>query len=144
MFHKIVKIEPLKKLCLMAEFLDGTVKKYDMNHMLCVYPPFEELVKIEGLFEQVQIDMGGHAISWNEDLDLSSEEIWTNGEQIRENPIDFKRALATELSKAQEAVGMTQTELAEKVGIDGSEIYQVRRKAPIFRYGDIRRLICND
>lgn len=30
-----------------------------------------------------------------------------------------------ELSKAQESSGMTQEELADKVGIDGSEIYQI-------------------
>lgn len=41
---------------------------------------YGDLVEVEGIFKWVWIDMGGYAISWNEDLDLSLEEIWVNGE----------------------------------------------------------------
>lgn len=47
---------------------------------------------------------------------------WRND---REKIVNLKRNVAMELSKAQESSGMTQEELADKVGIDGSEIYQI-------------------
>lgn len=42
---------------------------------------FEKLKEKE-LFEKVKVDVGGYGISWNEDIDLSCEEIWENGEII--------------------------------------------------------------
>jgi hypothetical protein len=37
---------------------------------------------IPGLFELVRVDMGGYGIVWNENLDLSSEDIWHDGTPI--------------------------------------------------------------
>ncbi len=33
-------------------------------------------------FEDVYVDVGGHGIVWNDDLDLSSDELWENGVQV--------------------------------------------------------------
>ena len=35
----------------------------------------------------MQVDTGGYGISWSDDLDLSSDELWTNG-KIIETPYD--------------------------------------------------------
>ena len=34
------------------------------------------------MFENVEVDAGGYGISWNDDLDLSCDEIWEHGEPI--------------------------------------------------------------
>ena len=34
---------------------------------------------IPGLFEQVKVDSGGYGISWNDELDLSCNELYYNG-----------------------------------------------------------------
>ena len=34
------------------------------------------------MFEDVEVDAGGYGISWNDDLDLSCDEIWEHGEPI--------------------------------------------------------------
>ena len=39
------------------------------------------LKNIDGLFDQVKVDVGGYGISWNDDLDLSCEELWINGKE---------------------------------------------------------------
>jgi len=39
---------------------------------------FKELEN-EELFNKVRVDLGGYGIIWNEEIDLSSEEIWANG-----------------------------------------------------------------
>ena len=36
-------------------------------------------LKDEKLFNCAKVDVGGYAIIWNEEIDLSSEEIWNNG-----------------------------------------------------------------
>lgn len=35
----------------------------------------------------MQVDTGGYRITWSDDLDLSSDELWTNGKVI-ETPFD--------------------------------------------------------
>ena len=35
-----------------------------------------------GLFEQVKVDAGGYGISWNDEIDLSCDELYHNGKVI--------------------------------------------------------------
>ena len=39
------------------------------------------------LFESVSVDVGGYGIIWNDDLDLSCDELWDNGKKI-DSPFD--------------------------------------------------------
>ena len=41
-------------------------------------PAFAEL-KGGNRFEDVYVDVDGHGVVWNDDLDLSCEELWDNG-----------------------------------------------------------------
>lgn len=79
MFHKIKIIEPKENYFLRAVFEDGTEKIYDLKPLFTEIPQFEDLKVISGLFESVIIDVGGYGIIWNSELDLSAEEIWSNG-----------------------------------------------------------------
>ncbi len=49
-------------------------------------PVFEELKDIN-LFSKVNVDVGGHGILWNDDMDLSCDELWENGVEV-ETPFD--------------------------------------------------------
>lgn len=40
---------------------------------------FNNLKTIKGLFQQVKVDAGGYGISWNDEIDLASEELRLNG-----------------------------------------------------------------
>ena len=62
----------------MLFFNDGTNKKYDVKILLKKFENFKGL-KNEELFTRVKVDIGGYGIIWNEEIDLSSEEIWNNG-----------------------------------------------------------------
>ena len=64
---------------LLAHFIDGTDKLYDMKPLMDEYEAFKGLQTIPGLYAQVKVDAGGYGISWNEDIDLDAEEIWVNG-----------------------------------------------------------------
>ena len=81
MFHKIVEIKPKDNFILIVKFENGVERQYDIKILMNKFEVFKELNN-EILFKNVKIDVGGYGISWNENIDLSSEEIWNNGIEI--------------------------------------------------------------
>lgn len=79
MHNKIKSIYPLAGLTLIADFENGEKRKYDVRPLLDKWEAFRSLQEVPGLFEQVQVDAGGYGISWNDDIDLSCDEIYYNG-----------------------------------------------------------------
>ncbi len=45
--------------------------------------PSFHLLKQPAFFRKVRVDPGGYGISWNDDIDLSEYELWTNGEETQ-------------------------------------------------------------
>lgn len=43
---------------------------------------FKELYRYPELFASVKVDEGGYGVIWNDELDLSCDELYTNGENI--------------------------------------------------------------
>ncbi len=81
MFHKIKNISPLPEYRLSVQFAEGCTKIYDVKPLLERIPLFKEL-KAPLLFSDVTVDVGGHGIVWNDDLDLSCDELWENGAKV--------------------------------------------------------------
>lgn len=79
MFHKVKEVKPIKDYVLYVLFADGTEKIYDIEPLFAEIEIFNSLKIISGLFGQVKVDAGGYGISWNEDIDLSCDELWDNG-----------------------------------------------------------------
>lgn len=78
MFHKIKNVYPLPDYRLSVQFAEGCTKIYDVKPLFKQIPAFEEL-KVSNLFFDVTVDIGGYGIIWNDDLDLSCDELWENG-----------------------------------------------------------------
>ncbi len=78
-FHRVKNITPLHDKILLAEFQDGTTKKYDVKPLMQKLPVFQMLNYVNGLFEQVRVDSGGYGIIWNNELDLDCNELYYNG-----------------------------------------------------------------
>lgn len=78
MFHKIKEVLPKENLIIEVEFENKIKKEYDIKRILNKWSVFEEL-KDNKLFKNVKVDMGGYGVIWNENIDLSCEEIWENG-----------------------------------------------------------------
>ncbi|MBQ6730399.1 MAG: DUF2442 domain-containing protein [Bacilli bacterium] len=81
MFHKIKNVFPLEDYRLLVQFISGVTKIYDVKPLFSWKDIFKSLKKNE-LFYAVYVDVGGNGIVWNDDLDLSSEELWENGTLI--------------------------------------------------------------
>lgn len=78
-FHRVKTVAPLPNYFLDVHFEDGTQKKYDVKPLFSKWEVFKALMDIKGLFEQVQVDMGGYGIVWNDYIDLSCDELYYNG-----------------------------------------------------------------
>ena len=74
----------LSSYSLTANALGEETKKYDVKLLTKKNEVFKELENKE-LFNKAKVDIGGYGIIWNDDLDLSSEEIWVNGIIVEEN-----------------------------------------------------------
>ena len=128
MTHKIKSVRPLENSIILAVFQNGIEKTYDMRNLYPMFPQFEVFEKDKTLFNQVQIDVGGYGIFWNDDLDLDAEDIWEDGiETGNKYEIDVVAALAENLVKARDIVGMTQKQLAESTGIYQADISKIER-----------------
>jgi len=79
MFHKVIAVQPLPDFHLLVSFQNGERKRYDVRPLLDKWEPFKTLSSTAGLFEQVKVDAGGYGISWNDDIDLSCNELYHNG-----------------------------------------------------------------
>jgi len=79
MFHKVRSVAPQHDFQLLVHFSEGAAKTYDMKPLFRRYPVFKDLQTEPSLFGLVKADPGGYGISWNDDLDLSCDELWENG-----------------------------------------------------------------
>lgn len=79
MFYKIKCVKPLENYTLQVTFQNNVIKYYTINNLLEKWNIFKKLIIIDGLFEQVKVDAGGYGISWNNEIDLSCNELWENG-----------------------------------------------------------------
>ena len=86
MFHKVKNVSPLPEYRLSIQFAEGCTKIYDVKPLFEQISVFKELQDIN-LFSDVTVDVGGYGIVWNDDLDLSCDELWENG-AIVETPFD--------------------------------------------------------
>ena len=81
MLHIITDVYPLSDYRLLAIFEGGTQKIYDVKPLFDWKEIFKAL-KENKLFYEVYVDDGGYGVVWNDQIDLSSEEIWNRGVEI--------------------------------------------------------------
>ena len=80
-FHKVKDVSALADLKLSVQFTNGTTKIYDVSPLMQRFSAFR-ILEDETLFRDVQVDQGGYGIVWNDDLDLSCDELWENGAEV--------------------------------------------------------------
>lgn len=115
MFHKIASIYPLEEMHLLAFFADGRARLYDMTPLVKKRAAFKPLEK-ESVFHHVRVDAGGYGISWNDDIDLSSNEIYENGIPVNIAAMGRQVLLDSVVAARQEA-GLSQIALQNASGV---------------------------
>ena len=140
MFHKVKEVFPQADLMLNVMFADGTTKEYDVAPLLERFEAFAPLAD-GGLFNAVSVDPGGYGVSWNDDIDLSCDELWEHGSVVK-TPFDGLMAFST----AADLWGLNDSTLRKalvygkiRLGIDARKYgkqWIVTRSAMIREYGD--------
>ena len=86
MFHKVKSVRPMDDFVLLVSFSEGVTKTYDVKPLFSKWLVFNEL-KNNHLFEEASVDQGGYGVSWNDDIDLSCDELFYEGKEIK-TPFD--------------------------------------------------------
>ena len=122
MFHKVKEVFPLPDMRLCVRFANGSTKQYNV----------------------VQVDVGGYGVVWNDELDLSCDELWDHGIEVQ-TPFDGLMSF----SDASELWGLSESALRKAVtygkiapGVDARTFgkqWVVTRDAMYREYGDPER-----
>lgn len=86
MFHKIKNVTTLANYKISVQFSEGITKIYNVKELIEKNPMFKNLEN-EELFYNVKVDVGGYGIIWNDDIDISCDELFENGKTIK-TPFD--------------------------------------------------------
>ena len=140
LFHKVKDVIALPDMRLSVQFVNGTTKLYDVKPLKERFPVFETL-EDGSLFEEVAVDQGGCGIVWNDDADLSCDELWEHGVEV-ETPFDGLMAF----SEASELWGLSESALRKAIsygkivpGVDARKYgkqWIITRKAMNREYGE--------
>ena len=87
MFHKVKAVNALKNYRLSVQFAEGITKIYNVSQLFDKWEAVRYLKDNSSLFSNVQVDVGGYGIIWNDELDISCDELYANGEIIK-TPFD--------------------------------------------------------
>ncbi|MEW6235661.1 MAG: DUF2442 domain-containing protein [Candidatus Omnitrophota bacterium] len=80
----IETVKPIGRGRLLVCFKNGEQRTYDCEPLFS-RPQFRLLAN-PAFFRAVRVDVGGYGVSWNDEIDLSEYELWTNGTPIANNP----------------------------------------------------------
>ncbi len=140
MFHKIKNVVALPDFRLSVQFVEGETKIYDMQQVIQTLKPFAFFKEHPETFEDVRVDVGGYGVVWNDELDLSCDELWDNGVSVQ-TPFDGLIAF----SEATELWGLNESTLRKAIsygklveGIDACKFgkqWVISREAMIREYG---------
>lgn len=109
MFHKVKEVYPLPAMRLCVRFANGSTKQYDVSGLMERFPQFEALEDVH-VFEGVEVDVGGYGVIWNDDLDVSCDELWDHGVEMQ-TPFDGLMSF----SDASELWGLSESTLRKAV-----------------------------
>ncbi|MCD8194911.1 MAG: DUF2442 domain-containing protein [Coprobacillus sp.] len=141
MHYRIKAVEPLEDLRVGVYFHNGEYKIYDVKRMFNKAPIFKQL-EDPNLFKQVHVSVGGIALIWNDEIDLSCDSIYENGEEV---PCPFKGIMS--FRDATDLWGLNESTLRKAVSYGklkyGQDVFKygkqwvITEKAMIREYGNI-------
>ena len=107
-------------------FLDGSVKRYDILSLAKKHPQLNEL-KNRKLFEQGKL-LGWSGVVWNDELDIEVETPFYDGVDVTNEYEDIENVVIGYMIKQKRLeADMSQIELAEKSGIDQSDLSKIEK-----------------
>lgn len=107
-------------------FNDGLVKRYDILSLSDKFPQLNVL-KDRNLFKKGFL-MGWSGVVWNDELDVDCETVYEEGEDVTNQYDDIDNILiGFRIKEKRLKLGLTQEELAKKIGIDQSDLSKIEK-----------------
>ena len=123
--HRIItKIKTLDDLKIEATFADGEVVLFDVKTLFEKYPVFHQLEDVN-LFNSLKIDGVGYGVSWNDDLDLSSDGIYSRGTHISKTEPMYNIVVGQNVAQLREENNISQRKLSQMSGVMQAEISKI-------------------
>lgn len=76
---KVKAVYPYEDLNIIVVFENNAIKKYNTKQLFTQFDWYRELENPD-IFNLVQVEAGGYGVYWNEDIDISEDELWENSE----------------------------------------------------------------
>lgn len=109
-----------------VKFNDGKVVSYDIRDFTKELPLLKKLEEKPSLFENGRKAPDGSRVIFNDEIDITCEELYENGRCWFWLPVrDIKMRVGNMLSYKRDEVGMTQEQLAKKAGISQTLINKI-------------------
>ncbi len=77
---KVKEVVATNDYTLIVTFDNAVIKQYNMQDM--IKQPRFLLLKNRAVFMTVRVDIGGYGVSWDSEIDLSENELWTHGIEV--------------------------------------------------------------
>ena len=107
-------------------FMDGTVKRYDILSLANKFPQLNAL-KDRKLFLQGKLPSWGGVV-WNDELDVGCETVYEEGIDVGDEYDDVDIVVfGYKLKHRRLELDLSQSELANKIGIDQSDLSKVEK-----------------
>ncbi len=79
-YPKVKSASAIDDHTLLIEFDNSEKRKYDISPLLRkeMFAPLNN----PALFKAVEVEQGGYAVVWNNDIDISEYELWNHGQAM--------------------------------------------------------------
>lgn len=125
MNQNIREIRMKDNLIVEAVFFNGIVKDFDVSSLFEKHPEYRVLKQDVALWKNAELLPQGSGICFNDDLDLTVEEIWKYGVTVGKVSVEPKYEIAYAISSAREEKGMSQKQLSQLSGVTQCDISRI-------------------
>lgn len=107
-------------------FWDGKVKRYDILSLANKFPQLNAL-NDRLLFLRGKL-WGWSVVVWNEDLDVSVEDVYYDGVDVTDEYDDVELVtIGFAIKEKRQSLRLSQEQLARKIGIDQSDLSKIEK-----------------
>ena len=125
MTHNIKEIKMKDNLIVEAVFYCGVVKDFDVSLLFEKHPEYKVLKEDNVLWKNAELLPQGSGVYFDDEMDLTVEEIWKYGKTVGKVPVEAKYEIACAISSAREEKGLSQKQLSLLSGVTQCDISRI-------------------
>lgn len=123
--QKIEEFKIKENYTIEATFFCGVVKEFDVKILFERFPEYKRLVSDPVLWSKAELLPQGSGVYFDDDLDLTADEIWINGKTTDSRKARARYYIAQCISDSRESMNITQKQLSKKTGISQCDISRI-------------------